>query len=592
MENDKQFKPRQDAELLETKRAEKSLGYGEKQRIDIRRVSDQKEDWRDWLRSIAEQAGVDVKAHLGWVEAHFDMADIALSQQSQNNLASGWLRDGAPVELAYKLAVTSNEALAEWAARWKRFAQTILATSLRHMEDRGDTAEEEMDVLTRALWPVQDRLRSRAGELMLAARARMAQRPDQQDGYYQTRGALADILAGLKDELSQRRRCYLYWEILVELQSMGTQQVSPGTWASIINADANNLAVTLNQLHISHSVEFMKLSVVAGSAARKLGEDDLAEDVAKTGLIHFFGEAVTPEWAAILNDMCNVPTAWKMANDDATDVNVLLVEMSAAVARAGLKKLEGGPRKVANALFNAGVTVSRGVKFGGNWIQPRQCQIVLNGAGLLWALSQSPEGNEPADYLTAMAENRGGGCAVNLMGTLAEFHRDSRDALNEPLSRFVGALYGLKQAISSEDIARIEAAVKKMKISPTSVTGNPVVALNNLLRACLRNESNVSWLTTWEAFAKVPSPDTLGALLTQTGKQGHQAFPLALSQLAGLLGTFETQAHQWPDAFMEAPIKEWIPEWHAEIEAEWRGMLNGPRFPDRLAAMANDLIYG
>lgn len=588
MENEKKYVPRQDAKLLETKVVEKMFGYDEKQRIGIGLLSDPKEDWRDWLRHIASEAGVDAKVHLDWVEAHFSMSDLGPSQNAIAELARDWSHDGAPIELQIKLASESNAALAEGAARWKRFAQTILAASLRRMEERGDTAEEEMDVLVRALRPLRGRLRTKAGELMLAARARMAQRPDQQDGYYKTRGALADSLAGSKDELSQRRRCYLYWEILTELQSMGTQHVSSGTWAGIVNTDANNLAVSLDDLRLHReSAEFMKLAVVAGSAARQLGEGVPVNESAKVGLAPLFGDAATPEWAALLDDMGNVPTTWKFAYDNASDIDVLLVEMGAAVGRAGLETLEDEPRKVVSALFNAGVTVSRGVKSGGSWGQPVECRIALNGAGLLWAMVCASKGGEAVDYLVAMTENEGGNCAVNLMGALTEF---SRVATNEPLSRFVDALYGIRQAIPGENFARIEGLLGKLKVTPSHVTVDPMPALIELLRTCLPPGP---WQAAWDAFAQSPSPVTLGALLAQTGEQSHLVgFNDALSRLAGLLATFEHQASQWPDAFMGAPIKEWIPEWHADIEVEWRAMLNGPTFPDRLAATANDLIHG
>lgn len=564
--------------------------YEEKQRVEKPLSRDSRADWREWLLGIASAAGVDdPKIHADWVEHHFPMEDVLLSQKEREQMEKGWPMDGEPVELQQKAAAASTAALADGVSGWRRFAQTVLVATLRRMEERSDTPEEEIDVLVRALQPVRRHLRPIASELMLAARARLSVQHDQREGYYKTRGALAGTLSELKDEAARRRRGYLYWEILQELQAMGAAQVWSGTWASMVNADANNLAVVLDDLRlIAPSVACMKLAVVAGSAARKLGEDAQAEGSAHSGLLPFFDQAVpvTPEWAALLDDMGNVPSTWRSLGHDSSDLDMWLVELGAAVARAALGSLEDQPRKVASSLFNAGVTVSRGVKSDKAWEYHSECQIVLYGAGLLWVLSHR-QGDQHADILDAMATHQGGSCAVNLMGTLVKFA--PKDEARQALIGFVDALYGLQPVLSGGEFSRIGSAVKKLRFDPEPNATDPIPALTVLLERCLPGGS---WQTAWKSFAEAPTPDSLGALLAQTGAKGHQHFAASLQNLATMLGEFEKQAEAWPDAFIATKMEDLLPDWRFGIEAEWRAMVVGALLPARLAATANDLIHG
>lgn len=371
---------------------------------------------------------------------------------------------------------------------------------------------------------------------------------------------------------------------------MGAAQVSSGAWASIVNADANNLVVVLDDLRlINQSVACMRLAVVAGSAARKLGEDAQVEGNAHSGLLPFFGQAVpvTPEWVTLLDDMGNVPAAWRSLDYNPSDLNMWLVEMGAAMARSGLGSLEDRPRKVASSLFNAGVTVSRGAKSDQAWEHPAECQIVLYDAGLLWVLSHRQD-DQHADILKAMATHQGGNCAVNLMGALVKLAPN--DEARQALIVFVNALYGLQPALSVGDFSRIGNAVEKLKLDPAPDATDPILALSVLLERCLPSGS---WQTAWKSFAVAPKPDSLGVLLAQTGAKGHpRSFWAASTNLAQMLGNFEKQAEEWPDAFIATQMNDWLPDWRVDIEAEWRVMLVGALLSDRLAAMANDLIHG
>lgn len=578
------------------KSTEKPLGMDEKLRHEPHPVQrDPEADWHDWLRGIAGRAGINdaklQKAQAAWVDRHFRRKDLLLSQKELERLERGFPLEGAPIELRLKIGVASQEALDEGAARWRRFARTTLAATLRRMEEKSVTPEEEIDVLVRALLPVRGRLRPAAGVLMLAARARMSHQADQREGYYKTRGALADMFSGLMDELSRRRRCFLYWEILAELQNMDAEAIAPGAWASIVNADANNLASTLDDLHlIPASVHWMRQAVIAGSAARMLGEDDAAGIDAHAGLSAFFpeGAPITPEWAALLDDMGNVPETWKHDGGKPSDLAMWLVELATALARAAMRENEEAPRKVAAALFNAGVTVNRGAKSERNvWLAAWECRIVLNGAGLLWVLHHRA-GDAPEDFHRAMRRLRGGSCAVNLLGALANRAPSAASGKAE-LERFVNALYALEQALPGEDFARIEGSVQKLKLKPEAVEENPLPLLDDLVQA---NLTDPAWLTDWKAFAGRPSPESLGALLARTGKLGHREFATAAQRLADRLGQFEQQARNWPNDFIAArPDSSLLPDWYEGIAAAWKAELDGPGLPTHIEILADGLIH-
>lgn len=571
---------------------EKSLGIVTKLNSELARniPRDQKAELRELLELVAKAAGIeDAKirsAQIEWIENHFPIEDMALSRRDLEQVEHEHALPGTPVELQAKLGTASQVALQD-ITRWKRFAQTTLVKTLHRMEERGDTPEEEMDALLRALRPVQERLRPAAATLMLAASARMAEQLDQNDGYYKTRGALANLLARLKDVPSRRRRAFLYWEILHELQALDAERIAGGAWASLVNTDANNLAVVLDDLgEAEQSVRWMKLAVAAGSAARRLGEDDAAE--AHFGLAAFLGDSsVTPEWAALLGDMGNVPGAWKtpFAWENATDLDMWLVEMGAAVAHCNVGDKNDRPRKVTGALFNAGVTVSRGAKSGGQWRNAVECRIVLNGAGLLWALS-SREGNHQEDFIAAMKVYKGSNCAVNLMGTLVSL--DTKSGTDEILARFASALHWLKPAIPAGDWTRIENSINRLNFTPKTDEDNPIAALAAIVVASLPEGS---WKMAWETFVETPKPETLGTLLAQTAEAGHAGYLAGMKRLVAKLAEFEDVGRRWPDGFMEMTIE--APPGHAEIEAEYQRMLDdGVSFSDRLAKIANELIHG
>jgi hypothetical protein len=579
--------------ILQT--AEKSASLNEEQREEESKERDVREDWLDWLRGIAASAGIKEndarKVQADWVDRHFSMNDTLLSRRMRAQIESGWAIEGAPVELQMKIAAASGVALAESPARWKRFARTTLADTLRRMEERGDTPEEEIDVLIRALRPVRERLRPALADLLQAARARLSHQRLQNDGYYKTRNALGDMMADLKDEASLRRRCALYWEILDELRAMDPETIAAGVWASIVNADANNLAATLDDLHeLPASVYWMKQAVVAGAAARMLGEDAAPQVDAHAGLQSFFsvGTPVTPEWAALLDDMGNVPGTWRHIDESRTPSDLVMwcVEIASAVARAGMTEEASAPRKVASALFNAGVTILRAAKTGRTgWTNIRECRIVFNGAGLLWVLNHG-EGDTPDDFRKAMVTHRGGSCAVNLMGALADRAQTLDENVRGHLSRFAGALYGLKPAMSGADFVRIEQSMQKLKLQPTGVEENPLTALTALVGACLAEEG---WQSAWQAFAQQPGATTLGILLKHSGSQVHPEFFQAVRRLAGSLSSFEQQADNWPMGFLEASITP--PEWLTQAINEWRAFLDGPTLPARLKTLAGELIH-
>lgn len=585
--------PPSDAKESIAKNTEKAAGFDEKQRDIKSTLRDPIEDWRDWLVMIAKKAGVaDPIKHAKWIEENFRREDVYLSQKELEQMERDWPMSGEPIELLQKVSRESPAALTESASRWRRFAQTTLAATLRRMEERGDTPEEEMDVLVRALRPVRDRLRSTVGTLILAARARMARQSRQLDGYYATRVSLADTLSALKDEQSRRLRSYLYWEILRELQKLGEEQISAGVWARIVNSAANNLASVLDDMQqINSSVSCMKLAVAAGSAARMQGTDKQASEDAHSGLVKFFHEEapVTPEWAALLDDMGNVPATWRhVEGQDASDLYMWLVELGAAIARAGLDELDESPRKVASSLFNAGVTVSRGVESGkrNSWCHPKECRIVLNGAGLLWVLSRG-KGNTPSDFVAAIEQYQGGSCTVNLLGAVMEL--DRTPGVTESLAHFINVLHGLQEGFSGGHFSVIETTARKLKLKPLADTTDPVTALTDLLVQCLQQPD---WKNLWLEFAKQPQAETLGTLLAHLGRQSHGQFDAALTLLATLLHEFEIQGHRWPNAFIDTELDSIHSEKHAEFETEWRSIEGQPNLPGLLASMSNELIHG
>jgi len=471
------------------------------------------------------------------------------------------------------------------------------------MEERGDPPEEEIEALVRALIPVQERLRPAAATLMLAARVRMEEQSDQDDVYYKMRAKLADPLLLLSDARSRWRRAFLYWEILRELQQkLDTKEITGDAWAMIVKTNANNLAAVLDELgRAEEGARWMKLAVVAGSAARRLGADNNPVDESTYfGLARFFrdfGDArVTPEWAALLDDMGNVSGVWKTRSawEDASkidkilasDLDTWLVEMGAAVARCGVGNPAERPRKVVATLFNAGVTVIRGTRSSREWKYAQECRITLNGAGLLWVLAQRT-GDDLDSFRAALRTHGGAECAVNLVATLADL--GVPDAAREILPRFAGVLDELSPAIPIDFQLRIRDSLRRLDIKPQAEKGNPVEVLSALVAACLPEGE---WQNAWLRFAESPDSVTLGALLAETAKAGHADYARGLKRLTGVLSDLEEKGRQWPEFFLKMKMDDLPPE-IAKVQGEVERIRSeGLPFPDRLAAMANILIYG
>lgn len=553
----------------------------------------EEERQRDWFIKLAKEACLDQKdslKHVNWAMKHWGAH--LLTPEELSDLQENYTLRGSASEIQEIIKAQSAEAITK-KGQWQHFAQTILAHTLRHMEERGDSAEKEMDVLVSALRPVRPFLRPGLSELMLAARLRLVDDKTESTGYYKTRGALADQLSALTTKLARQTRSYLYWEILQELSMLPEEILSNGDWASIVNTDANNLAVAQSDLY-GHkaAVRWMRLSVIAGSAARNRGADDAAEKQIIPALNQFFArEDVTEEWGALLGDMCNVPNTWQYAWEGSCDKDMWLVELGAAIGRCGFGDADERPRKVANALFNAGVSVSRGAKTKvGDWKNPALARAVLYGAGLVWvfsSLSRLPEEDEVQVFQRA----RGGSCLVNFVGALADFSSafsdDDLRALNLLLIR-------LQSVLDSDQALRIKVGLNKLSGKASHKEGNEgVVSVSVLISNLLFSEfSELSeWRQLFEMYVNTPSVLTLAALLEITGKSVSDNYIEARNRLADNLKIFEKGGVDWPQAFIDFDIDASTLREDETIRSELKRMEEESLpFPDRLVSMAHQLV--
>lgn len=554
----------------------------------------------DWLRKIATEAGIEdadgAKTHIEWLHANFDvMRDLAMSERTGQKIEAGEAVPGQGPLLQARVESASSE-LAEEPERWKRFVRTTLAATLRREETKGATPEDEMDVLVRALRPVRSRLLPGASNLMLAARARLEAQRDKTEGYYGTRSALANSLSGLKDEASLRCRAFLHREILAELQQ---REVRAGAWASlVINTDANNLAVVLDDLGLKkESALYMALAVIAGSAARYLKEDKNASETAVTGLQEFFSgkKTVSPEWVALLNDMGNVPGAWQYLSTIGA-VGVFFVEIGAAIACAGLG-LEA--RATVSNLFNAGVTISKSNKSGGtiHWRSPALCRAALNSAGLLWALRHHQTENEQRRFQSGLAEAHGIDCAVNLLVAMIAHKKEKGFSTDqqEAVADFAGALLGLRSVETESDFSRIEQSLTEFQIDAESSNEDPLTLLQNMLKQFLSSDS---WRSAWLDLCQTTNAMNLGRFLARTNQEGLANHEEVTDWLAGLLAEYERKGQTWPDFFVNMALpggdneEGWA--WLSQIDSAWHDYANrlqaGETFPDLLVEMSQELI--
>lgn len=578
----------------ETKSQDKSEAELSVKHIKEKGVVVNHDTLNDWLRNIAVEAGVEAKPHIDWLQANFNvMRDLVMSERTGQKIEAGEALPGRGSLLQAKVQAASEE-LAEEPKRWARFVRTTLAATLRREEARGATREDEIDVLFRALRPVRPQLLPGVGELMLAARARLDGQHDKDAGYYKTRGALGDLLSERKDEASLRLRIFLYREILAELQR---REVVGGAWASIVNTNANNLAVALDDLGLKkESASYMELAVVAGSAARYQGEDEKARETAASGLQEFFpGREVSPEWAALLDDMENVPGTWQQVSEYGV-AGMWLVEMGAAIAQAGLAKKA---REVSLSLFNADVTISRSSKGGGgiSWQSPLLCRVALNGAGLLWALRHHRAEDERQRFQLALAEARGIDCAVNLLGAMATLKKGKGFSASqeEALSNFVGALLGLRDDVIESDFLRIDQFLNDLGLNKILSGGDPLLLLRKLLEQYLPSDE---WRSAWQGLCETTDAANLGRFLVQTRRQGLTNHEDVSGWLAGLLSKYENEGRTWPDYFVKMTLLggtdeagwSWLPQMNRDWQNYARRMQAGEDFPDLLVEMAQDLM--
>lgn len=535
-----------------------------------------------WLEAIGIDDDDEVdkrEATARWLARRVERVDdLVMTAQARQRL---YEIENAPIpERGQKLLLRVrwlSQQKAAHSLQWRWFANHTLAATLARENRRGVSAESEADILVHALTQVRERLTGGIGELLLAARARLDDdRSKATPGYYKTRGALADLLSAAERREDRLLRAFLYDEILREMRGLVRTDGSAAMnreWLEIVETDANNLASTLDDLGEAGGFQAQKLSVVA--AVAKSGEKKSPRD-ASAAIWRAFG--MTPQnplAASLPGDMANVPPVWRdlaldnalggMLADGATperEGNALVACLCALAA--AMRAAQGAPDEdVASACFNAGVNLLKAHQAGAAMDSQAVARVILNAAGLAWVL----RGKSAAEAIhTALHEENGLDCAVNLLGALVELPgRDADDRRH--LAVFAAALWRYRDGPQSGEFIRIAASLEKFKLPQPDAAVEPPPPLQAALDDLLGGLAGVR-SPDWDKLLSPEGGDAatlarLGAAALKTALGGNYAvyanrMTFALDHLANLAQDPAALLQQYPAT---------APEWAAQAAA-------------------------
>ncbi len=471
---------------------------------------------------------------------------------------------------------------------WRRFATTALVATLDQAAREGESRETQVDILVHALRPAKQHLGADLLDLILAARVHLeAERVGADAGYYKTRVALADLLSDDATRPGRLLRATLYDEILRELRPRAGRLRMGKAWLELLEADGNNLAAVLDDLLLGEGLtdSAMRLSVSAAVAQH----DAAGERSAR--LWPVFLKGCAPEepdrHAVLIDQMMNVPSAWRRM------VNVIFPEsdpnerewrghvvsgLLAGLAAACRVALDIEDRKVAAALFNAGVDLKKAGDTGLKTNDVAMARVALNAAGLGWVLR--PDAIADADDIeTALHQANGIDCAVNLLGALTELASVDKAAIH----RFATAMWAYRAGPEEDEYQRMAGSLRKLRVPlPDDWEGeaearpDPRAALNHLMNTLLPEMAK----PVWQAFVGNPNDETLAAWVVHAWHRvlGNDEYAAFLTGIAGQVQTlaqppFELLA-QWPDT---------PPDWAGDVLACLEGLRGAPpSLPERL----------
>ena len=540
---------------------------------EVKRTYDlsEKAVFTSWINELMESANAglneeQIDAGLKWFLANFEPREILFGplERTIGEEAAQRPLQGEGTELLLKVRMDSERDVVT-RLRWFDFLSKALVPTLARRRQEGAAPEELGDILMSALRPGMHWLGSDDGPLMMVARAVLQRQSEKDEGYYKTRGALADMLVTSSDPDNRQRATYLYDELLKEL---APRMAKPTVgMLGMVNANANNLASVLNDLERDDLArQAMALSVVADAAGTLLGGETPELPDAKSVFLAFWpgiAEADAVSHALIVAEMANVPTVWRELVTDGQKQwsMVILLGALAGPVRAAI----GAPEaEVAGALFNAGVSLHRAREKGAEIAVAGLVRACLNAAGLWWAIHSATNEEE---LRHSLHEGSGLDCADNFMGWLSALV-NVREHFPE-LKTFTQALWARREGASSGEFFRLQGSLNKLGLREPSASEPPPdlkTALYALVSAVLSRDDAL--LAAWRRLHETGDAPSLAGFVAHgaqraLGKHYQELCGLLLAEIADLAQRAAEPARLFEGYNVQLP-------WQADTEKEWR----------------------
>lgn len=421
--------------------------------------------------------------------------------------------EGGRADVALR-AIAQLRQLADRPKELEAFLIQALAPALTRLErEGGATPEELVDILLLPLAGKKypgTRLAGWEGVAALVAGLRSflekQHEGEREDGYYKTRGALAQWLQKIDEfesgGLNNKKRIVFYYH---ELLSLGLNtEMSYTTFSN----SANNLGGALASLwrDRAEGARGMLLSRIQAlaTAVRLDGMKGQADRVGKAGDlfaalgmpterkgIRSEGSGRAFDLARAIMIVANIPSAWRVVdpivlggqlegNGDAIENKedwMALMSLAAGVVRMAYNGREDWD-EIPASLFNAGVALGRQRRAGsrGDMQNIVAAQVSINATGLAWALVRGKDWEQTLD------DFHGIDCAVNFFGALTEWTPENvLDGAKDAMRRLAGGLLAAGQHLSQQrqaEYVRLNGSWKQLGIggiAPTSRTPKRVL---------------------------------------------------------------------------------------------------------------------